>query len=273
MPEEEFPPRPLRYRLWFRVGAVMALLLLVGAVKLPLESRLTAEHRAAYLHGAKLDLSLRRQTGFIAALGGFRAEVADLLWIEAHIDWTRTEWGKMLDRFNLVTALEPRNVLFWDMAAWHMGWNASAAAINDPTQPYLALRMKRQHAYFMIARDLLQRGIQNNPDKYKLYESLATLDRDKLQDHCSAAVEFKKAGSFTESPDYNRRFAAYELAHCPGHEREAYKELVRLYNLSVNERLPRVYQELKTLQESLNIPEGQRIKIPESELPKHRIPP
>jgi len=270
------PPRPLKQRAWFRISVVAAVLLVFGAIKLPLELELTAEHRAAFFHGARLNLSLRQQigqAGFLAALGGFRALVADGLWIQAHIDWTRTEWGKMLFLFNNVTALEPRNVMFWDMSAWHMAYNASAAAINDPTEPYLAVRMRRQHEYFMIGRDLLVRGVQNNPDKYKLYESLATVDRDKLEDHCDAAVEFKKAGSFPDSPDYNRRFAAYELAHCPGHEMEAYKELVRLYNMGVNERLPTVYKELKDLQEELNIPEAQRIKIPESELPKHKIPP
>jgi hypothetical protein len=51
-------------------------LLLFGAIRLPIEVRLNEEYRAAFFHGAKLNLSLRQQIGqlgFLAALGGFRA--------------------------------------------------------------------------------------------------------------------------------------------------------------------------------------------------------
>ena len=248
------------------------MLLLFGVIRLPIESRLNEEHRAAFFHGAKLNLGLRQQIGqlgFLAALGGFRAVVADGLWIQAHIDWTRTEWGNMLFLFNSVTALQPRNVMFWDVSAWHMAYNASAAAILDRKQPRLALRLKRQHEYFLIGRDLLERGIQNNPDHYKLYESLALVLRDKLQDHCGAAVQFGKAAQFPDSPTYEVRFAAYELSFCPGHEREAYNELVRLYRLGEKEWLPTLFLRLKYLQETLNIPQSERINIPENQLPPH----
>ena len=33
--------------------------------------------------------------------------------------------------FREATTLQPRSVLFWDMAAWHMAWNASAAGSSD----------------------------------------------------------------------------------------------------------------------------------------------
>ncbi len=248
---------------------VAAALLLFGAIKLPIEIRLNEEHRAAFFHGAKLNLSLRQQIGqlsFLAALGGFRAAVADGLWIQAHIDWTRTEWGKMLLLFNEVTALQPRNVMFWDMSAWHMGWNASVNAFEDTSRP-LPVRLKGQHEYFMIAKDLLDRGIANNPDRFKLYESLGNLDRDKLRDHCDAAVQYGKAATFPDSPGYEKRFAAYELSRCPGHEREAYAELARLYRMGQDEWLPTLLDRLNVLQEKLNIPESQRIIIPKNLLP------
>ena len=267
------PQRPLRERAWFRFAQVAAILLLFGAIRLPIERRLNEEYRAAFFHGAKLTLGLRQQIGqtsFLAALGGFRAAVADGLWIQAHVDWTRTQWGKMLFLFNNVTALQPRNVMFWDTAAWHMAWNASVAAFDDPTEPHMALRLKRQHEYFLIGKDLLERGIQNNPDRYKLYESLGNLLRDKLKDHCDASVQFAKADKFPDSPTYEVRFAAYELSYCPGHEREAYTELLRLYGLGKKEWLPTLLSRLKYLQENLNIPPSQRINIPENLLPPHQ---
>ena len=262
----------MRQRGWFRFGVVSAVLLLFGAVRLPIESRLNEEHRAAFFHGAKLNLGLRQQIGqasFIAALGGFRALVADGLWIQAHIDWTRTEWGKMLFIFNNVTALQPRNIMFWDNSAWHMAYNASASALDDTRQPRLALRLKHQHEYFLIGKDLLERGIQNNPDHYKLYESLANILRDKLHDHCAAAVQYANAARFPDSPTYEVRFAAYELSYCPGRERDAYNELVRLYRLGEKQWLPTLFSRLQYLQEKLNIPPSQRIKIPENQLPPH----
>jgi len=264
--------RPLGQRGWFRFTTVAALLLLFGAVRLPIETRLTQEYRSAFFHGAKLNLGLRQQigqAGFLAALGGFRALVADGLWIEAHVDWTRTEWGKMLFLFNNVTALQPRNIMFWEMSAWHMAYNASAAAIQDTRQPRLALRLKHQHEYFLIGKDFLERGIQNNPDRYNLYESLANVLRDKLKDHCAAAIEYGKAAQFPDAPAYEVRFAAYELSYCPGHERGAYNELVRLYRLGQKEWLPTLFSRLKYLQETLNIPHSQRIIIPENQLPHH----
>jgi len=269
-PQKSF--RSFRELAWVRFTAVAAVLLLFGWIRLPIESRLTAEYREAFFHGAKLNLSLRQQIGqmsFLAALGGFRALVADGLWIEAHMDWTRTEWGKMLFLFNNVTALQPRNVMFWDMSAWHMAYNASAYAIQDTSQPRLALRLKHQHEYFIIGKDLLERGIANNPDRYKLYESLANILRDKLQDHCAAAVQYAAAAKFSDSPEYEKRFAAYELSYCPGHEREAYDELLRIYRLGEHEWLPTLLSRLKYLQETLNIPENQRIKIPENQLAPH----
>jgi hypothetical protein len=247
----------LKERAWYRAGVAAAVLLIFGAVKLPIEIRLNEEHRAAFFHGAKLNLDLREQIGqlaFLAALGGFRAAVADGLWIQAHVDWTHTEWGKMLLLFNNVTALQPRNIMFWDTSAWHMAYNASAYAIQDTSQPRLALRLKHQHEYFMIGKDLLERGIQNNPDHYKLYESLANLERDKLKDHCNAAIQFGKAASFQDAPGYEVRFAAYELSYCPGHERDAYKELLRLYRLGEKEWLPTLLSRLKSLPDNLLSP-------------------
>ena len=80
-----------------------------------------------------MNLDLREkigQLGFVAALSGFRAMLADVLFIEAHVAWERTEWGRVLFLFRQVTTLQPHVPLFWDMAAWHMAWNASAAAMN-----------------------------------------------------------------------------------------------------------------------------------------------
>lgn len=248
------------------VVLLLVLLVAFGAIKLPLEHELAAQHRRLHFRGVEFNLSLREQIGqlgFVAALSGFRALVADVVFIQAHVAWERTEWGRVLLLFRQVTTLQPRAVLFWDMAAWHMGWNASVAAFNDPAQPRQSLRVKAQREYFAVARDFLESGIRNNPDKPQLFESLARLYKEKYKEHERAAEFFAKAAVLPGAPTYDKRFAAYELSYCEGREREAYQELHRLYNIGENERLPTLITRLKFLENKLNIPAEQRIPDPD----------
>ena len=100
-----------------RVALALVLLLIFGAARMPFERALERERKAAYFHGAQLNLGLREQLGqmaFLAALSGFRAVVADGLYLHAHALWERTEWGRMKLAFDGVVALQPRAVLFWD---------------------------------------------------------------------------------------------------------------------------------------------------------------
>ncbi len=243
-------------------------LLIFGALRLPIEQELAERHRAAFFHGAKLDISLRERIGqgaFIAALSGFRSLVADLLYIEAHTAWERTQWGRMAYLFENITTLQPRNLMFWDMASWHMAWNASVAAYDDPSQPREAIRRRNQRSYFELGRQFLERGIRNNPDRYLLHERMAILLRDKFEDHCAAADYFDKAASFHNAPPYTKRFAAYELAKCPGREREAYERLRQLWLDHPDERKPTMRTLLTQLQESLEIPPEQRVYITEQD--------
>jgi len=185
--------------------------------------------------------------------------LADFLFIQAHVAWERTEWGPVLLLFRQITALQPHVTLFWDMAAWHMAWNASAATMNDPSQRRLALRVKAQREYFAIGKDFLERGIRNNPDNPKLYESMARLYREKYDDHARAGEFFRKAADCPGAPSYDKRFSAYELSYCQGWERQAYLQLRRLYDEGERERLPTLIKRLKYLEAKLNIPTDQRI--------------
>lgn len=242
--------------------AIFLALALFGAAKLPAEHALASTHRDLHLRAVELGLDLREQIGqlgFIAALSGFRSLIADAFFVQAHVAWERTEWGRVLLFFRQATTLQPRAILFWEMAAWHMAWNASAAALNDPAQPRLALRVKAQREYFALGKDFLERGILNNPQRPQLYEALARLYRDKYLDHEHAAEFFEKAAQQAGAPSYDKRFAAYELSHCEGREREAYERLHQLYDLGDQERLPTLLRRLKEMEIKLDIPLAQRI--------------
>jgi len=245
-----------------RLAIVFFALLVFGAVKLRFEEALEAQHRAAFFHGARLDLSLREQigqTGFIAALSGFRSLVADMLYIHAHAAWERTEWGRMKLDFDAVTALQPRCVLFWSQASWHMAFNAGIAAYQNPKQPREALRLKAQREYWKLGEDYLLRGIANNPDRPKLYDDLGFLYKEKFQDLCKAAEAYRQCSLLPRAPQYAYRFYTYYLAQCPGHEREAYELLLKLYHRGKVERLPTLLRLLGDLQEKLNVPADQKV--------------
>jgi tetratricopeptide (TPR) repeat protein len=254
-----------------RLCLAFLILVVLGTIKMPIEHELAVVHRQEHFRGVEFNLDLREklgQLGFIAALSGFRSIVADALFIQAHVAWEQTEWGRVLLLFRHITTLQPRAILFWDMAAWHMAWNASVAAINDRTQPRLALRVKAQREYFALGKDFLERGIKNNPDRPQLYEALARLYKEKYKDHERASEYFAKAAALPGAPDYDRRFSAYELSYCEGREREAYERMRKLYDEGEKERLPTLITRLKFLENKLNIPQDQRIPDKEGSIVK-----
>jgi hypothetical protein len=240
----------------------LAVVVVVGVLKLPVERDLAKLHRQEHFRGVEFNLDLREkigQLGFIAALSGFRAIVADALFIQAYSAWENTEWGRMLLLFRHVTTLQPHVLLFWDTAAWHMAWNASVAAMNDEKQPRLALRVKAQREYFALGKDFLERGIKNNPDRPELYEALARLYTEKYKDHERGSEYYAKAAALPGAAPWDGRFSAYELSYCEGREREAYKRLRQLYDKGPRERLPTLVKRLKFLENKLEIPQDQRI--------------
>ncbi|HEY5704974.1 MAG TPA: hypothetical protein VIS96_05320 [Terrimicrobiaceae bacterium] len=247
-----------------RKTIAIVLIGIFGFLKAPFENSLDAAQEVARLRKVPLDLGLRErvgQMGFLAALSGFRSPLAAYLWIEANNAWERTEWGRMAGLFDTVTTLQPRSLLYWDMAAWQMAWNASIAALQDASQPSEALRIRNQRQYFKLGRDYLERGIKNNPESFFLYRSLAILLRDKFEDHCGAGEAFLEASRFPDAPAYTRRFAGYELAKCPGREKIAYVLLKRLYDEGPEERKPALITTLQELEKKLDVPEAQRINL------------
>jgi len=237
---------------------VIALIFILAAF-VPLKLKMeTASNRIA---PGTLSIDLREQIGqsaFIAVLGGFRSVIADLLFIDAYSAWERTDWTYLLLRLRQATELQPRAILFWEMAGWHMAWNAGTAALEDDSKSQAA-RRRLQHDYLELGKDFLVRGIAHNPEKPELYEALARLYRDKFHDHPQAAENFEKASRLPGHASYDERFSAYELSYCEGRERQAYDRLRTLYQRGEKERLPRLLNQLRAMEERLKIPANERI--------------
>ena len=247
-----------------RAVLVLFLLLVFGAARLPLEQALAREFVHSHVRAPQLNLAVREQVGqlgYAAALSGFRSIVADIVFIQAQTAWEQTEWARLLLLLRQTTTLQPHSILFWDVAAWHMAWNASAAVIRDESQP-LGMRLRKQREYFALGKDFLERGISNNPDKPQLYEAMARLYQQKYNDHEKASEYYAKAAPLPGAMSYDRRFSAYELSYCAGREQEAWQRLRELYDEGEKERLPTLIKRLKFLEEELHVPAGERIPDP-----------
>lgn len=244
----------------------LALVLLFGVVRLPFERQVTRNLHAAHFLQYQLNLNVRtqaKQMGFVAALSGYRAVVADYMWIEAYTAWSHTEWGRLKLLLDATTSLQPRAVTFWDISAWHMAWNASTNARENRKEPNQRLRLKAEREYILIGEQYLLDGLKYNPESGKLWESLGALHVQKMHDPCRGTQDYAMAAKQPDAFPYMRRMAAYYLAQCPGHEREALDELVRLFYLSEDERLPTLLKTLDRLQKQLGVPAEQQIDITE----------
>jgi hypothetical protein len=244
----------------------LGLILLFGLARVPFERRITDDLHASHFLEYQLNLDVRAQAGqmgFIAALSGYRAVVADYMWIEAYTAWSRTEWGRMKLLLDTTTALQPRAVTFWDQAAWHMAWNAATNARENRQEPRRTLREKAARDYIRLGEQYLLEGLKYNPNSAALWETLGRLHIEKMNDPCRAAHDYAMAAKQPGAFPFMGRVAAYYLAQCPGHEREAYEELLRRYHLSENERLPRLLKTLDRLQKELGVPPEQQIDITE----------
>ena len=163
-----------------RAAILIGTLLAFGALKLPVERRLAAEHRALHFHGVEFNLNLREeigQLGFVAALSGFRSLVADSP--SSRRTWPGNKpMGARSALFRQVTTLQPRSVFLGHGRMAYGVERQRRRDRRDPTQPRHALRVKAQREYFDLGKDFLERGIRNNPDRPQLYEALARLYRD-----------------------------------------------------------------------------------------------
>lgn len=247
------------------LGFAMSLLLL-GVPKIAFEERLYQSERREGFQAAQWNMGLRHQIGqlgFVAALSGFRALMADVMWLKASSVFERAEWGRLKLYLESATQLQPRAVLFWEMAHFHMAYDAAySVRVNEEAQPSMALRRRAERQYLEIGERFLKDGITFNPESARLYERLGMLYAQKLHDPARAAEAYWMASQKPGALEYVKGFAGYYLAEVPGREREAYDLLkeVRAEKLSRGRELPpTLLKKLGELEEHLQVPRGERV--------------
>lgn len=222
-------------------SAILCIALLVfGAARLPFESGLARELRAAGLFPTAMDITTSErigQTSSAVALGGLRTLVATFFNLRAFTYFTEQRWNDVASTFDTIVDLAPHTRYYWETGSWHQAYNAASYYINDSKLPPLR-RREAWRLSIIRGRTFLERGIRNNPDDWSLHANLGMLlsdsnkfpaFRDTNATFNAAAEAYRKAAATGKARGYVRRSWFYSLARISGREAEALALGKKLY--------------------------------------------
>jgi len=173
-----------------------------------------SQRKWAYGFTGPTAVAIREKLGqglALATLGGFRGLAANALMLEAHVAWEDQQWVRVRSALELATLLQPRVAVFWDMAAWHLAWNAAVAAEQFSGEPNETRRRMEARRWVEAGRDLLERGTKAVPEKALLFQRLGDLYWQRMGDYVSAARCYRAALTKGDAPPYLERFVGYAL--------------------------------------------------------------
>ncbi|MCE0485091.1 MAG: hypothetical protein LV479_12750 [Methylacidiphilales bacterium] len=259
---------PLRQRLR-RALLLAAILGLWAPFKILWEQEIGREQDFLRYHGTVMTRQLRDDLGqglTIGVLSGMRNVVADLIFVvNVTIAWENEEWFRMGSYINLCTVLQPRAPVFWDVGGWQLAWNASVAAAHDPRQPNELRRIKASRFWVDKGLDVYKRGIENNPNYWRLWADTGLLYQQRLKDYRNAAYYYQKASELPNAPVFYERFPAimYEDA---GDDQAAYAAWKALWLRLTPEQKEKkehwkekIKASIRRLEQKLSIPKEKRV--------------
>lgn len=201
---------------WAASRALAILLLLGwGMLKLPWEMGMMREQRMALMgFSGPTAVAVREKLGqgmALAALGGFRGLAANALMLQAHTAWEDQQWVRVRSCLEMATLLQPRVALFWDLASWHLAWNAAVAAERFSGEGHETRKRLEARKWVEAGKELLERGTRAVPEKALLFQRLGDLHWQRLADYRAAAACYREALTKKDAPPYLERFVGYAL--------------------------------------------------------------
>lgn len=167
----------------------------------------------------------------VGVLGGFRAIIADFLWIRTNSVWEKRDRVKMDAMIRLVTTIDPRPSFFWingarmiayDVPNWRIREEGGYFEVPESRQQQIEREQSGQaFAFLETAREF-------HPEKAKLYLETGQIYMNRLKDNLKAAEWFLLASQKPDAPYYAARIHA-ELLRREGKHAEAYEFLKPLY--------------------------------------------
>lgn len=219
-------------RTWKGVAVVIGGLAVAGSVLRVVEAPAWRELRArepawqlAPLEGAL------GQGVTVGLLGGFRALLADLLWIRAHVSWEKRDLPPTQTLLKVVTAVDPRPLYFWlngsriigyDMPNWRIVAEGGYDAVPAARQRAIDAEQAR------VALERLETAQRFHPGRAALDIEIANVHLNRLKDNVTAAEYYRMAAGREDAPFYAARIYA-ELLRREGRLAEAHAWLVELY--------------------------------------------
>lgn len=216
----------------FRVLTVLLALLLLGLLTRPVEAPAWQVVKAGQpeMNLEAIEGSLG-QGLVIGVLGGFRAILADFLWIRTNTVWERKDRAKLDAMIRLVTTLDPRPEFFWingsrmiayDVPNWRIREEGGYDAVPEARQQALDLEQAEQ------AFELIDTALDFHPENARLYLEKGQIYLNRLKDDANAAEWFLKASKKPGAPFFAARIYA-ELLRRQGKNAEAYAYLKELH--------------------------------------------
>ena len=156
--------------------------------------------------------------GALAAFGGLRSIVAEVVWFRADRLQDEGRYVELAQLASTLSYLEPHTPEVWSYAAWNLAYNIS---IMMPTHED---RWRWVYAAICLIRD---KGLMLNPTESELYRELAWLFELKLGTNLDAAAPVYRAKWRETVEDVARRNAWEELRM----DRKVMDEVTKAYDM------------------------------------------
>ena len=157
--------------------------------------------------------------GALAAFGGIRSIIAEVVWFRADRLQDEGRYVELAQLASTLSYLEPHTPEVWSYAAWNLAYNIS---IMMPTHED---RWRWVYSAICLVRD---KGLVLNPTESELYRELAWLFELKLGTNLDAAAPVYRAKWREMVEDVARRNAWEELRM----DRRVMDEVTKAYAMS-----------------------------------------
>jgi tetratricopeptide (TPR) repeat protein len=256
-------------------GVIVGGLLLAGfATRLLVEERVWSEVRKEQ-PGLQLE-NMEEAMGqgvILGLLGGFRALVANALWLRTNYSWEKLDLPQTQTLIRLTVTADPRPLYFWQNGARMIGydmpnWRIDFAGGYDKVPE--AVRRRFDEEQSAVALRMLGRALEYHPDHPLLYVEIANIHQRRLGDEETAARYYKLAADQPTAPYYAPRIYA-ELLRKLGRKQEAYDYLLKLLpTLPLNDSYAMawvVHDRIRELEEEMGMPPEKRYPGARPEIP------
>lgn len=246
---------------------VCAVLLVSGAALGRMAAPVWAEAQARQ-PALRLDsrMAAAGQGVTLALLGGFRALVADAVWLRMYALWEKQDLPATETMIRLVTTIDPRPVYFWlngarivayDLVAWRILLAGGYERVPEDVQERIAREQALQGVRLLEAARVF------HPRNADLWIEQANIELNKLRDVAAAAESYRRAWAEPEAPYFTARLRG-ELLRRMGRKTEALAWLKEIYPMLPKHiegaRADVVLERIRELERELGVREAQAFR-------------